>query len=88
MHERIEVRFLAGRDEYAAWLYRPRGGDSQVPAVVLCTGLPAGATRGWTVSLVSTAGEFTCRRQLGAFCRSRRMLGEPGDGLVYRRDRV
>jgi hypothetical protein len=31
----IEVRFPVG----PAWPYRPRGGDSQVPAVVLGTGL-------------------------------------------------
>jgi hypothetical protein len=35
----IEVRFPVGRDECAARLYRPRAGDSQVPAVVLGTGL-------------------------------------------------
>lgn len=35
----IEVRLAAGRDEYAAWLYRPPEGDIQVPAVVPGIGL-------------------------------------------------
>src|SRR5690242_2218414 len=36
---RIEVCFPVGRDECVAWQYRPRGGDSKLPAVVLGTGV-------------------------------------------------